>query len=57
VETNLSVKETARAIGVTTGTLRKWRCQGKGPKGYFKLSKMRGVYPVTSPLKTDPERG
>ena len=57
METNLSVKETARAIGVTTGTLRKWRCQGKGPKGYFKLSKMRGVYPVTSPLKTDPERG
>ena len=45
MDRHLSVSETARIIGVTTGTLRKWRCQGKGPKGYFHLSETRGVYP------------
>jgi hypothetical protein len=48
VETHISVRETARRIGVKVATLRTWRCKGRGPHGYVKLSSTHGVYRESS---------
>ena len=34
----------AKAIGIRTQTLRKWRMQGRGPKGWVKHSKTLVTY-------------
>ncbi len=41
----IKASEVARRIGVKTGTLGKWRRQGKGPKGWYSLSATVVVYP------------
>ena len=41
----IKASEVARRIGVKTGTLGKWRRQGKGPKGWYALSATVIVYP------------
>ena len=43
----IKASEVARRIGVKTGTLGKWRRQGKGPKGWYALSATIVVYPET----------
>jgi transposase-like protein len=43
----IKASEVARRIGVKTGTLGKWRRQGKGPKGWYALSATVIVYPET----------
>lgn len=43
----IKASEVARRIGVKTGTLGKWRRQGKGPKGWYALSATVVVYPET----------
>lgn len=41
---NLSTKTTAERLGLSQGTLRNWRCQGRGP-AYVKVGS-RVVYPL-----------
>jgi hypothetical protein len=38
-------REVARRLGIKTQTLAKWRCEGRGPTGWFHLSATRCVYP------------
>ncbi|HQR44825.1 MAG TPA: transposase [Thermoanaerobaculia bacterium] len=47
----IKASEVARRIGVKTGTLGKWRRQGKGPKGWYALSATVVVYPETEVQK------
>jgi len=47
----IKASEVARRIGVKTGTLGKWRRQGKGPKGWYALSATVIVYPETEVQK------
>ena len=47
----IKASEVARRIGVKTGTLGKWRRQGKGPKGWYSLSATVVVYPETEVQK------
>ena len=47
----IKASEVARRIGVKTGTLGKWRRQGKGPKGWYTLSATVVVYPETEVQK------
>jgi hypothetical protein len=35
----------ARLIGIKTPTLAKWRCLGKGPKGWIRVSPTHVTYP------------
>jgi hypothetical protein len=35
----------AKLIGVKTQTLAKWRCYGKGPKGWLRVSSTLVTYP------------
>lgn len=44
----IKASEVARRIGVKTGTLGKWRRQGKGPGGWYALSATVIVYPEDS---------
>ncbi len=47
----IKASEVARRIGVKTGTLGKWRRQGKGPKGWYALSATVVVSPETEVQK------
>jgi len=42
----LKAQEVARRLGVKTGTLARWRRDGKGPAGAFHLSTTCVVYPL-----------
>lgn len=57
VENHLSVRETARRLGVKVSTLRTWRCKGRGPLGYKKLSSTHGVYSESSVTAWMTEKG
>jgi hypothetical protein len=46
VEQFISSSEVARLLGWRTATLRKYRRQGRGPKGYIATGRTRGVYPM-----------
>lgn len=37
----------ARRLGLQTDTLKKWRAQGKGPKGWKRISPTVVMYPVS----------
>ncbi len=37
--------DAARLIGVKTQTLAKWRCYGKGPRGWVRISATLVTYP------------
>jgi hypothetical protein len=41
----------ATRLGVKTGTLRKWRSEGRGPTGWRRVSATCVMYPVNSVLK------
>ncbi len=47
----IKASEVARRIGVKTGTLGKWRRQGKGPQGWYALSATVVVYPESEVQK------
>ena len=40
----------ARRLGLETDTLKKWRAQGKGPKGWKRVSPTVVMYPVAEVL-------
>lgn len=42
----VSSRNAAKLLGIQTSTLRKWRAQGKGPKGAVRVKKNHVVYPV-----------
>lgn len=44
--THVSAQTVARLLGIKTGTLAKWRRQGRGPTGWFHLSTTLVVYPT-----------
>lgn len=46
--TRISSATAARLIGVKTGTLARWRCEGRGPAGAIRLSATCTVYPLAS---------
>ena len=41
----------AARLGLKTGTLRKWRSEGRGPAGWRRVSATSVMYPVNSVLK------
>ena len=43
---HVSAQAVAKLLGIQTGTLAKWRRQGRGPKGWFHVSTTLVVYPV-----------
>jgi transposase-like protein len=47
IDTNdrISATAAARLIGVKTQTLAKWRCYGKGPRGWVRVSTTLVTYP------------
>lgn len=40
--------EAAKRLGVKTRTLARWRQQGTGPSGWFRLGPTSTMYPVSS---------
>ena len=45
MEDRLSAPQVARLIGIKTATLAKWRCLGKGPAGWIRVSPTHVTYP------------
>jgi predicted site-specific integrase-resolvase len=43
---HLSAQAVAQLLGIKTATLAKWRREGRGPAGWFKVSATLVVYPV-----------
>lgn len=43
---HLSAQAVAQLLGIKTGTLAKWRREGRGPAGWLKVSATLVVYPV-----------
>jgi transposase-like protein len=43
---HLSAQAVAQLLGIKTGTLAKWRRQGRGPQGWFHVSNTLVVYPA-----------
>jgi transposase-like protein len=43
---HLSAQAVAQLIGIKTGTLAKWRREGRGPTGWFHVSSTLVVYPA-----------
>jgi hypothetical protein len=41
----------ATFLGIKTGTLKKWRSQGRGPQGWARVSPTSVMYPVTEVLR------
>lgn len=41
----------AARFGLKTGTLRKWRTEGRGPAGWRRVSRTCVMYPVSSVLE------
>jgi len=41
----------AQRLGIQTGTLKKWRAEGKGPKGWRRISRTVVMYPVAEVLR------
>jgi transposase-like protein len=45
MEDRISAPQVARLIGIKTHTLAKWRCLGRGPKGWIQVSPTHVTYP------------
>lgn len=45
MEDRISAPYVARIIGIKTATLAKWRCLGRGPKGWIQVSPTHVTYP------------
>jgi hypothetical protein len=43
--TYVQAREVARTLGIKTGTLGKWRRQGRGPKGWVRLGRTSVAMP------------
>ena len=46
MEERIAAPKVARLIGIKTQTLAKWRCLGRGPKGWLQVSATHVTYPV-----------
>ena len=46
MEERISSARAAALIGVKTQTLAKWRCLGKGPRGWIQVSATHVTYPI-----------
>jgi len=46
VTRHLCAQAVAQLLGIKTGTLAKWRREGRGPKGWFHVSTTLVVYPA-----------
>jgi len=44
--TYIQARQVARTLGIKTGTLAKWRRQGRGPTGWVRLSRTSVAYPA-----------
>jgi transposase-like protein len=44
LEERISAARAARLIGIKTQTLAKWRCQGRGPGGWVRVSATHVTY-------------
>jgi len=56
VEDRISAPHVARIIGIKTATLAKWRCLGRGPKGWIQVSPTHVTYPRSEVEKFLAER-
>lgn len=45
MEDRIPAPHVARLIGIKTHTLAKWRCLGKGPRGWIRVSPTHVTYP------------
>jgi len=45
MDDRISASHVARLIGIKTPALAKWRCLGKGPKGWIRISPTHVTYP------------
>lgn len=45
MDERIPAPEVARVIGIKTATLAKWRCLGRGPKGWIQVSPCHVTYP------------
>ena len=45
MDDRIPAREVARLIGIKTPTLAKWRCLGKGPRGWIRVSPTHVTYP------------
>ena len=45
MDDHIPAREVARIIGIKTPTLAKWRCLGKGPRGWIQVSPTHVTYP------------
>jgi transposase-like protein len=43
---HLSAQSVAQLLGIKTATLAKWRRQGRGPHGFFHVTKTLVLYPA-----------
>ncbi|HVG22640.1 MAG TPA: hypothetical protein VND45_00675 [Thermoanaerobaculia bacterium] len=46
MEERIAAPKVARLIGIKTQTLAKWRCLGKGPKGWLQVSATHVTYAI-----------
>ena len=56
MDERISAPQVARLIGIKTPTLAKWRCLGKGPKGWILVSPTHVTYPRSEVEKFLAER-
>jgi hypothetical protein len=47
MEERISSTRAAALIGIKTQTLAKWRCLGKGPRGWIQVSATHVTYPTS----------
>ena len=45
MEDRIPAPAVARLIGIKTATLAKWRCTGRGPRGWIRISATHVTYP------------
>jgi hypothetical protein len=56
MEDRISAPYVARIIGIKTATLAKWRCLGRGPKGWIQVSPTHVTHPRSEVEKFLAER-
>ena len=44
----VSSRRAAQLLGISTKTLANWRCEGRGPGGWARISKTFVIYPLES---------
>jgi predicted DNA-binding transcriptional regulator AlpA len=56
MDDRIAAPHVARLIGIKTPTLAKWRCLGKGPRGWIRISPTHVTYPRSEVEKFLAER-